>query len=81
MPGVDAADRALRRLELEPPSRAGRGPGEERRQLGADRDRAGARASAAVRRGEGLVQVQVHDVEAHVAGAHDPRIAFRLAPS
>ena len=34
-----------------------------------DRDRARARAAAAVRLREGLVQVEVHDVEAHVARA------------
>ena len=33
------------------------------------RHRAGAGAAAAVRRGEGLVQVEVHDVHAEIAGA------------
>ena len=33
------------------------------------RHRPGARTAAAVRRGEGLVQVQVHDVDAEIAGA------------
>ncbi len=33
------------------------------------RDRAAARAAAAVRGGEGLVQIEVHDVDAEVAGA------------
>ncbi len=37
----------------------------------AHRDRAGAGAAAAVRLGERLVQVEVHDVEAHVARAGD----------
>ena len=32
---------------------------------------AGARAAAAVRRREGLVQVQVHDVHAEIAGPRD----------
>ncbi len=36
-----------------------------------DRDRAAPRAAAAVRLGERLVQVEVHDVEAHVARARD----------
>ncbi|HEU0318465.1 MAG TPA: hypothetical protein VFR49_14105, partial [Solirubrobacteraceae bacterium] len=37
-----------------------------------DGDRSGARAATAVRLAEGLVQVDVDDVEAHVAG---PRLA------
>ena len=41
-----------------------------------------ARAAAAVRLGERLVQVEVHDVEAHVARAGVmPMIALRFAPS
>ncbi len=47
------------------------GAGQELRQVGADTDRAGARTAAAVRRREGLVQVEVHDVDAEVAGAGD----------
>ena len=43
--------------------------GQERRELLGDADRARARAAAAVRRRERLVQVDVHGVEAHVARA------------
>src|SRR5581483_2036804 len=43
------------------------GPGEVARELLRHGDRAGARPSPAVRRGERLVRVDVHDVEAHVA--------------
>ena len=43
-------------------------------------DRAGARAAAAVRLGEGLVQVVVHDVEAHVAGARDAHDGVQVGP-
>ena len=39
----------------------------------ADGDRTRARPSPAVGGGEGLVHVQVDDVEAHVAGPHDPQ--------
>jgi hypothetical protein len=42
---------------------------------------AGAGAAAAVGGGEGLVQVEVHDVDAEVAGAALPTRAFMLAPS
>ena len=42
--------------------------GQVRRQVGAHRDRADARAAAAVRDAEGLVQVQVRDVGAEPAG-------------
>src|SRR5207253_8741620 len=45
-----------------------RGDWEEGNQMGLHANRAGSRASAAVRGGEGLVQVEVDDVEAHVAG-------------
>ena len=45
-----------------------------------DSDRAGARAAAAVRGGERLVQVQVDDVESHVAGAGDPDQSIEVGP-
>ena len=45
--------------------------GQERRQVILDADGPGAGPSAAVRRREGLVQVEVADVEAEVAGARD----------
>ena len=45
---------------------------QERLQVGADRDRAGAGAAATVRRGERLVQVEVTDVVSHVGSADDP---------
>ncbi len=45
------------------------GRGEERLEDLLAGDGAGARAAAAVRGGEGLVQVEVHDVDAEVAGA------------
>ena len=44
------------------------GSGQERHQPLGDTDRAGPRTTAAVRGGERLVQVEVHHVEAHVAG-------------
>lgn len=40
-----------------------------------------ARTTTAVRRGEGLVEVDVHHVEAHVARTATPRIGLKLAPS
>ena len=46
-----------------------RGRGQEGHQVSAHAHRAGARAAAAVGRGEGLVQVEVHHVDARVAGA------------
>ena len=55
--------------------------GQERRQVRGDADRAHARAAAAVRDAEGLVQVEVADVGADVAGRHSPTCAFMLAPS
>ena len=51
-----------------PATSSGSGVGQERRQALADADRSGAGASPAVRRREGLVQVEVHDVEAGLAG-------------
>ena len=42
---------------------------QKRQQARTDAHRAGAGAAAAVRRREGLVQIHVDDVEAHVAGA------------
>ena len=47
------------------------GPRQERLDAVGHRDRAGARAAAAVRLRERLVQVEVDDVEAHVAGPRD----------
>ena len=43
--------------------------GQERREVRGDADRPHARAAAAVRDAEGLVQVEVADVGADVAGA------------
>ena len=63
--GVVHANCAVRR------SRAGRGPGRNSASALGHRDGARAGAPAAVRGRERLVQVEVHDVEAHVAGAHD----------
>ena len=40
-----------------------------------------ARAAAAVRDAEGLVQVHVANIGADVPGRHRPTCAFRLAPS
>ena len=46
---------------------------QKRHQMRGHADRAGARAAAAVRDRERLVQVEVHEVEAHVArAAHCP---------
>ena len=56
--------------------------GQEGRQVRRHADRAHARAAAAVRNAEGLVQVQVADVGADVARAGSgPTCAFMLAPS
>jgi hypothetical protein len=55
--------------------------GQERREVRRHADRAHARAAAAVRDAERLVQVQVADVGAEVAGRHRPTCAFMLAPS
>ena len=46
------------------------GRGQEGQELFAHAHRTGAGTAAAVRRGEGVVEVEVHDVEAHVAHAH-----------
>ena len=43
-----------------------------------DRSRPG--AAAAVRSGEGLVQVDVHDVDAKVARADDPQQGVQVGP-
>src|SRR5207253_2125194 len=53
--------------------------GQERRQMLFDRDRAAAGAASAMRRGEGLVEVDVHHVKAQVAGAYvaDQRVEVR----
>jgi hypothetical protein len=68
-----------------PMARSPRGPGmarQERREVRGHADRAHARAAAAVRDAEGLVQVQVADVGADVAGrGQSPTWAFMLAPS
>src|SRR5208283_3492843 len=72
-------DRSLRRAPLvarlrgasgaRAPARLGHhGPGKELRELLHHAYSAGAGAAAAVRRGEGLVEVEVHDVDAHQAG-------------
>ena len=45
--------------------------GQERLQHLLDRDRAGARTAAAVGRGKGLVQIEVHHVDAEIAGPRD----------
>ena len=68
------ADR-LRAVVVEPERVAvphDRGHRQERLELLADGDRPAARAAAAVRLRERLVQVDVDDVEAHVAGPRDP---------
>ena len=50
--------------------RANHGNGQERQQPLADAHRPGAGAAATVGGGEGLVQVHVDHIEAHIAGAH-----------
>ena len=45
--------------------------GQEVRQMRGDTDGTDTRSAAAVRDGEGLVQVEVHQVEAQIAGADD----------
>ena len=70
MPGVDASDRVLRRRVPEALTGAhGTRTGEQFDETRRHRDRAGSRSAAAVGGGEGLVQVEVDDVEAHVARA------------
>ena len=65
-----------------PGGRVERVVGQERREVLAHTDRADARAAAAVRDAEGLVQVQVRDVGAEPARAGPrPTRALRLAPS
>jgi hypothetical protein len=54
---------------------------QERREVLGDADRAHARAAAAVRDAERLVQVEVADVGADVAGPAEPTCAFMFAPS
>jgi hypothetical protein len=54
---------------------------QEGREVRLDADRAHAGAAAAVRDAEGLVQVEVADVGAVVAGRDRPTCAFMLAPS
>ncbi len=73
MKGMDPPDRARRALEGDEavaPHRTG--AGEELREAGGDRHRTCTRPATAVGGGEGLVQVEMHDVKAHVAGADDP---------
>lgn len=57
------------------------GAGQERHKRLAHADRAGAGAAAAVRGGERLVQVHVHDVDPDMAHVGIAMIAFRFAPS
>ena len=64
-----------------PPTPLDRPGGRKGRQVGADGDRADARAAAAVRDAERLVQVEVRHVGAEPAGPARPTSAFRLAPS
>jgi hypothetical protein len=54
---------------------------QEGRQMRGHADRPHAGAAAAVRNAEGLVQVQVADIGADVAGLVSPTWAFMLAPS
>ena len=55
-------------------------PGQEVDQAGRHGDRPGSRPPAAVRGGEGLVQVHVHDVESHVARPHDAEDGVEVGP-
>jgi hypothetical protein len=55
--------------------------GQEGHELFGHADRADARAAAAVRDAEGLVQVEVADVRADEAGLVRPTCAFMFAPS
>ena len=80
VPAVDPADRACGggppvplgpRLGVGHPDRAG--AGQEVDEVGGHRDGARPRSAAAVGGGEGLVQVEVDDVEAHVARADHPQ--------
>ena len=72
----DRADRVLAASIGRPPDgRAGTA------QVLGHADRAHARTAAAVRDAEGLVQVEVTDVGADVAGRHRPTCAFMFAPS
>src|SRR5207237_4499676 len=48
-----------------------RGNRQEGHEMRFNTDRAGPRAAAAMRRGEGFVQVEVNDIEAHIAGPGD----------
>ncbi len=67
--GADAPDAAGVRQRV---------PGQERRQVGGDADRAHAGAAAAVRDAEGLVQVDVADVGADVAGAAEADLRVQV---
>jgi hypothetical protein len=55
--------------------------GQVRRQMRLHADRAHARAAAAMGDAEGLVQVEVADIGADLAGPASPTMALRFAPS
>ena len=55
-------------------------PGEERRQVRRDADRAHARPAAAVRDAEGLVEVQVADVRAEIARPAQTHLGVHVRP-
>ena len=69
MPRCPTAPPRPRRMACVPPRSHDRVPGQERREVRRDADRPHARAAAAVRDAERLVQVQVADVGADVARA------------
>ena len=54
------------------------GRGQEVRQVRRHADRTGAGSAAAVRRGEGLVQVEVHHVDAQIARADDAQQGIQV---
>ena len=54
------------------------GPGRKSASFSADAHRTRARSAAAVRGGEGLVQVEVHHVDAQVAGADDAQQGIQV---
>ena len=55
--------------------------GREGREPFRQNDRPRARPAAAMRRRKGLVQVDVHGVDAEIAGRATPTIALKFAPS
>ena len=68
-------------VELElPVSLLDRRVRQERHQVGFDAHRAGAGATPSVGRGEGLVQVHMNRVEAHVAGPADAHKGVEIGP-